>query len=65
MSEPLYSLRQVAQVTDTPIATVRRWVLEQRIPVERVGPLRLKRVRVRHSVLVELFPHVEKVTHSA
>lgn len=51
MSEPLYSLREVATVTDTPIATVRRWVLEQRIPVERIGDTALKRVRVRKSVV--------------
>ena len=44
-----------------PIATVRRWVLEGRIPVERIGPLRLKRVRVRHSVLVAYFPQAVKL----
>jgi hypothetical protein len=65
--DPLYSLRDVAELTDTPIGTVRRWVQEHRIPVERIGPLALKRVRVRHSVLVDLFPHAEKLskpTHS-
>jgi excisionase family DNA binding protein len=61
MSDPLYSLRQVADFTGTPIDTVRRWVLEGRIEVERVGPLRLKRVRVKQSVLLALFPHVEKL----
>lgn len=59
MSDPLYSLREVSVLTSTPLDTVRRWVLEQRIPVERIGPLRLKRVRVKHSVLVALFPHVD------
>lgn len=59
--DPLYSLREVARLTDTPLATVRRWVLEQRIPVERIGPLALKRVRVRHSVLLALFPHAVKL----
>jgi excisionase family DNA binding protein len=61
MNDPLYSLRQVADFTGTPIDTVRRWVLEGRIEVERVGPLRLKRVRVKQSVLLTLFPHVEKL----
>lgn len=62
MTDPLYSLRQVAKLTDTPIWTVRRWVHEQRIQVERVGPLHLKRIRVRHSVLVKLFPYLENFT---
>lgn len=61
MSDRLYSLREVADLTDTKIHTVRRWVREQRFPVIRVGPLALKRVRVRHSVLVELFPHIEEL----
>jgi hypothetical protein len=68
MTDRLYSLREVADLTDTPIWTVRRWVHEQRIPVERTGPLLLKRVRVRHSVLIRLFPHAEKLAslhHSA
>jgi excisionase family DNA binding protein len=57
----LYSLREVATLTDTSISTVRRWVEDKRIPVERVGPLVLKRLRVRHSVLVRLFPHLENL----
>jgi hypothetical protein len=61
VNEPLYSLRQVSIFTDTKISTVRRWVEEKRIPVERVGPLRLKRVRVKHSVLVALFPNAPKL----
>jgi hypothetical protein len=52
----LYSLTQVARLTETPLRTVERWVFEQRLPVERIGPLRLQRVRVRHSVLLEFFP---------
>ena len=58
MDDPLYSLREVADLTNTPIWTVRGWVKEERIPVERVGPLLLKRVRVRQSVLLQLFPHL-------
>jgi excisionase family DNA binding protein len=65
MSDPLYSLRQVADFTGTPIDTVRRWVLEGRIEVERVGPLRLKRVRVKQSVLVSDLPECPEVTQSA
>jgi predicted site-specific integrase-resolvase len=63
----MYSLRQVADMTDTQIETVRRWVRHGRVPVERIGPLTLKRVRVRHSVLAQLFPHLSLVipTHSA
>jgi hypothetical protein len=61
VSDRLYSLREVADITDTPLATVRRWVVDDRIPVERIGPLVLKRIRVRHSVLVQLFPHAEKL----
>lgn len=59
VNEPLYSLRQVSELTDTNLETVRSWVRDDRIAVERVGPLRLKRVRVRHSVLIALFPHLE------
>jgi hypothetical protein len=58
ISDPLYSLKEVAALTDTPIWTVRGWVREGRIQVERVGPLRLKRVRVRQTVLLQLFPHL-------
>jgi excisionase family DNA binding protein len=61
MSDPLYSLREVADFTGTKLRTVRRWVNEDRIPVERVGPLRLKRVRVKHSVLLALFPNAPKL----
>jgi hypothetical protein len=61
MSDPLYSLRQVADFTDTKLRTIRRWVEEERIPVERIGPLRLKRVRVKHSVLVAIFPNAQKL----
>jgi hypothetical protein len=57
----LYSLREVADLTYTQIKTVRRWVKEERIPVERIGPLTLKRIRVRHSVLVEIFPHLKQL----
>ena len=67
-ADPLYSLRTVAELIDTPLWTVRRWVQEGRIPVERTGPLTLKRVRVRHSELLKLFPHAEKLVslhHSA
>lgn len=59
MGDRLLSLRQVADLTDTKLSTVRRWVRDDRIPVDRVGPLRLKRVRVRASVLVGLFPHLK------
>jgi hypothetical protein len=58
VSDPLYSLKEVATLTETPLWTVRGWVREGRIQVERVGPLQLKRVRVRQSVLLQLFPHV-------
>jgi hypothetical protein len=61
MSDPLYSLRQVSEFTDTKLRTIRRWVEEERIPVERIGPLRLKRVRVKHSVLVAIFPNAPKL----
>jgi hypothetical protein len=57
MNDPLYSLRQVSHFTGAKLKTVRRWVEEERIPVERIGPLRLKRVRVKHSVLVAMFPN--------
>lgn len=53
----MYTLRQAATMTDTTLHTVRRWVAHGLLPVERVGPLKLKRVRVRRSVLVALFPH--------
>lgn len=55
--DDLLSLRQVATITDTRLATVRRWVREQRLPAERIGPT--KRVRVKRSVVIQLFPHVE------
>lgn len=58
MTERLFKLSEVARLTDTPIGTVRRWVAEKRIPVERVGPLKLKRVRVTETVMREKFPHV-------
>lgn len=58
MTDRLLPLREVARLTDTPLSTVRRWVVEKRIPVERIGPLKLQRVRVRASVLREKFPHV-------
>ncbi len=57
MKDQLFSLREVSQLTDTPLNTVRRWVAEQRLPVERIGPAQtLKRIRVRQSVLLQLFP---------
>lgn len=65
--DPMYSLRQVATMTDSTLATVRRWVKYDRLPVERIGPLKLKRVRVRRSVLIRLFPHLQESvipTHS-
>lgn len=64
MIEPLYSLREVATLTNTKIDTVRSWVREGRIEVERVGPLRLKRVRVKHSVLIQFFPNLVDVSKS-
>lgn len=54
----LLSLREVATLTGTPYLTVRRWVDEKRIRVERVGPTKLPRVRIRVSVLREIFPHL-------
>lgn len=56
----LYSLAEVAALTDTPLATVRRWVKEQRLPVVRKGPLRLKRVRVTHATLLAYFPRADE-----
>ena len=56
--EQLLKLSEVAALTQTPIGTVRRWVYEQRLPVERVGPFVLKHVRVRRGVLRELFPEM-------
>jgi excisionase family DNA binding protein len=65
MSDPLYTLKEVAALTETPLWTVRGWVREGRIQVERIGPLTLKRVRVRQSVLLQLFPHIApKVSQS-
>lgn len=61
-ADSLYSLRQAADLIDTPLSTLRRWVQEGRVPVERTGPLVLKRIRIRHSVLIELFPHAEKLS---
>lgn len=58
MIEPMYSLRQVAEFTESKLHTVRRWVAHEQIPVERIGPTKLKRVRVRRSVLIALFPHL-------
>lgn len=56
----LLKLSDVARLTDTPIGTVRRWVREERIPVERIliGVLKLPRIRVRASVIRQKFPHV-------
>jgi excisionase family DNA binding protein len=56
--DPLLSLREVAVLTDTRLPTVRRWVREHRLDVERIGPTR--RIRVRWSVVIALFPHVHR-----
>lgn len=61
--DPLYSLTEVSRLTNTPLSTVRRWVFERRIPVERIGPLMLKRVRVRRSVLKAFFPQTENLSN--
>ena len=56
--DPLLTLGEFAVLTETPIDTVRGWVKDQRLEVERVGPRVLRRVRVRQSVMFRLFPHL-------
>jgi hypothetical protein len=59
--EEYYTLRQVAEMTGTPLPTVRHWVWVAKVlPVEHVGPTR--RVRVRRSVLVRFFPPISSGT---
>lgn len=51
--DPKFKLRDVARLTGTPLPTLKRWVREDTLPHEHVGPT--KRVRVRQSVVVQFF----------
>ena len=52
--EPLLTLKQVAEITDTPYNTVRTWVYQKKwLPTVPVGPGLVP--RVRGSVIVKLF----------
>ena len=56
--DALLTLRQVANLTDTRLETLRRWCRddENLLPHIHVGPT--KRIRVRWCVVVQFFPHV-------
>lgn len=57
MSERLLTVAEMAQLTDSTKGTIRRWIRDGRFEIERVGPTR--RVRIRASVILRLFPHVQ------
>jgi hypothetical protein len=52
--EPLLTLRQVAEMSETPLSTVKRWVYDDGVlEIVRVGPH--GHPRVRWSVFVAVF----------
>lgn len=56
-SDRLLTVGETARLTTSSEATIRRWIRDGRLDVERIGPTR--RVRIRGSVVVRLFPHVD------
>lgn len=56
MTERLLTVKEAAVATGETERTIRRWIDEDILPVERVGPLTLKRVRIRLSVLTKFYP---------
>ena len=53
-SDRLLTVAQIVQLTGYSEESIRRWIRKGALPIERVGPYR--RVRVRFSVLRQLFP---------
>ena len=53
-SDRLFTVAQTVKLTGYSEESIRRWIRKGALPVERVGPYR--RVRVRFSVLRQLFP---------
>ena len=50
----LITVAQIVKLTGYSEESIRRWIRKGALPIERVGPYR--RVRVRFSVLRQLFP---------
>jgi excisionase family DNA binding protein len=57
VSERLLTVGEMARATGSPQGTIRRWIREELIEVERIGPTR--RVRIKASVVLRLFPYAE------
>lgn len=55
--ERLLTVGETARLTSNSNGTIRRWIREGLIEVERIGPTR--RVRIRASVVRRFFPHVD------
>lgn len=54
--DPRLSLRQVSTITGWKLGNIRRYVYESKsLPVERVGPMALKRVRMKYSAVWNAF----------
>jgi hypothetical protein len=54
--DPHLSLRQVATITGWKLGNIRRYVYESKsLPVEHIGPMTLKRVRMRYSAVWNVF----------
>lgn len=63
-ADRLLTVAETAILTEVHQATVRGWIRDGLLEVERIGPRTLKRVRVRASVLKRMFPHINLPTAS-
>jgi excisionase family DNA binding protein len=57
--ERLLTVSETAKMTDFSESTIRRWIREGLLEVERVGPTR--RLRVRLTVVRRFFPAIKQV----
>ncbi len=56
MDDQFLTVQEAADAIHESRRTVERWIYEGVLPVERVGPSKLKRVRIRLSTLQRMYP---------